>query len=86
MSGEMSDEMNLQEKWDKALADSNRRFRNMTFITTDPCVDEDGVFCKFLRQMTVKERGIVFVLTGCVFSKCIKRYPEADSGDLEELK
>ena len=77
--------MSLQEKWDKAMEDSRRRFKNMTLIASDVCVDADGVFCDFLRQMTVREKGIFFLFTRCVFEgKCIKQYPEL--GDYEELK
>ena len=76
--------MSLDEKWGRAIAQSNRRFNNKTFIMADQCVDEDGVLCKFLRQMKVMESGMLILFTRCVFNKCIKRYPEA--GDYEELK
>jgi len=76
--------MNLEEKWRKAYTDSNRRFNNRTFILADPCVDEEGLLCPFLRKMTIEEKGVTILFTRCVFSRCVKRYPEA--GDWEELK
>ena len=80
-----SDEtVSLNEKWQRAVAQSNRRFNNKTFIMSDQCVDKDGVFCIFLRQMNVQKRGLMILFTRCVFHPCIKRYPEA--GDYEELK
>jgi len=76
--------MSLDEKWNKACFDSNRRFNNRTFMLADPCVNDEGAFCPFLRKMTVEEKGITILFTRCVFSRCVKRYPEA--GDYEVLK